>query len=62
MCRAGGILHFSKDTLDLAVAHRDVPVRRPGGRAKQDARAVLSRGMTVLIGIGLLLVMTHVVG
>jgi len=37
--------------VDTAVAHRDVPVRRPGGLAKQDARAVLRRGMTASMGV-----------
>jgi len=52
MRRTGGIqLVGYRSTLDPAgptyrVAHRDVPVLCPGGRAKQDARAVLSRGMT----------------
>jgi len=36
-------------SLGPAVAYMDVPVRRSSGRAKQDTRAVLSRGMTIFL-------------
>ena len=40
------IYRISLKRQDTAIAYMEVSVRRPGGRAKQDARAVLSRGMT----------------